>query len=147
MNSRDFNRYYAQYRCVITAMARKLVGSDHDLVEDLEQIGAIALWKLNPANAKTNVDAWIRQSIKYRQIDYLRKLNPQMYCSLDAAMERGDQLEQDPISGELILRYHPNNRVIIVDDVGFYGPPDNDVPTRDEQVEDLIKQREEHHGE
>ena len=147
MNRRDFNRYYKQYKCVITAIARKLGGSDNDLVQDLEQEGLIALWKLNPAKAKTNKDAMIRQAIRFRQIDFLRKLNPQIYSSLDAAMEQGDQIEKDPISGEMILRYHANTKVIIVDDVGAYGPRDNEVPTRDEQIEELIRRREDHPGE
>jgi len=112
VRKRDFEAYYARYRDTITAIARKLAGTDDDLVADLEQEGVIALWKLNPARATKNRDAWIRQAIKFRMVDYLRKNDPRMYESLDTRLACGDQLEQDEV-GDLILRTsrHPSRAI------------------------------------
>ena len=104
MRKRDFDKFYGRYKATITAIARKLVGSDDDMVQDLEQVGALALLRLNPKRAKTNADAWIRQAIKNRMIDYLRKDKPPSVRieSLDGRLESGDQLEQHA-SGEFHL--------------------------------------------
>lgn len=103
MRKREFEAYYDRYKSVITAIARKLAGTDDELVADLEQEGAVALWRLQPSRATKNPDAWIRQALKFRMVDYLRKNDPRLYESLDERMEAGDQVEQDG-AGTLILR-------------------------------------------
>lgn len=119
MKRTDFDQYYERYRSVITAIARKLAGRDDDLVADLEQEGAIALWNLNPGIAVTNLDAMVRQAIKFRQIDYLRRQNPQQYESLDGLLEGGNQLESDPLGGSrLVSAYRPS--------VSFARDPEDD---------------------
>lgn len=94
MRRKQFDQYYEKYRSVITAIARKLGGRDDELVADLEQEGAMALWHLDTP-PHTNFDAMARQAIKFRMIDYLRRHNPQVYESLDALLEIGNQLEKD----------------------------------------------------
>lgn len=106
MTNEDFAEYYPRYGGVIRAIARKLAQRDDELVLDLEQEGAMALLFLNPKLATTNPDAWIRQAIKNRMIDYLRKLNPQKYESLDARLASGDQVHQSYTGGELFLVTH-----------------------------------------
>jgi DNA-directed RNA polymerase specialized sigma24 family protein len=94
VNQRDFKKYYPKYRTAIAGIARKLGGRDDELVRDLEQEGALALLQLDPARATKNADAWVRQAMKNRMVDFLRKYNPRLYESLDARLEAGDQLEQ-----------------------------------------------------
>lgn len=103
MRRRDFEKFYKRYAPSIRAIARKLAQRDDELVQDLEQEGALALLLLNPARATTNPDAWIRQALKNRMVDYLRKLKLQKYDSLDGRLDNGDQVEQLP-NGELTLR-------------------------------------------
>ena len=104
MNSREFNQLYPQYKSVITAIARKLARRDAELVHDLEQEGAIALWKMNPKKATSNRDAMIRQALKFRMIDALRRLNPRQYKSLDTLLAGGAQLEAND-EGDLFLHF------------------------------------------
>lgn len=110
MRTREFEKFYKRYRATITAIARKLVGSDDEMVQDLEQEGAMALMKLDPRRATTNADAWIRQAIKNRMIDYLRKNKPPHIRleSLDARLESGDQLEQYPSGDFHLITSRPN---------------------------------------
>lgn len=104
MRRREFERhYYPKYQASIRAIARKLAQRDDELAQDLEQEGAFALLLLNPDLATSNADAWIRQALKNRMVDYLRKQNPGRYESLDARLEAGDQLEQLP-AGDVFLR-------------------------------------------
>lgn len=104
MDEREFMEYYEGrgYRRVIKAIARKLTWRFPDLEEDLEQEGAIALWRLDLSRATTNPDAWIRQAIKFRMVDFLRYNHPKRFVSLTAMLERGDQLETNE-AGELHL--------------------------------------------
>jgi len=95
VNRRQFEKYLALYQGTITAIARKLAGRDDDLVEDLEQEGRVALLFLDPGMARTNLDSMIRQAAHFRMIDFLRRLNPQQYDSLDAMLLNGCQLERD----------------------------------------------------
>jgi RNA polymerase sigma factor (sigma-70 family) len=106
VNHRDFDRLYPKYRPVIQAIARKLVGTDDEMVRDLEQEGAFALFQLDLSRATSNPDAWIRKAIKNRQIDYLRRHKPASIRmeSLDARLEQGDQLEE--LAGGLSLVSH-----------------------------------------
>ena len=96
MRTREFERYYERYRHVMVGMARKLVGRDDALVEDLTQEAAFALFQLKPERATSNPDAWIRQALRNRMVDYLRRVNPRKYESLDERLESGDQLERLP---------------------------------------------------
>lgn len=106
--------YYAKYIVAIRGIARKFAGSDDQLMEDLEQEGALALMRLDPSKAKINEGAWIRQAIKHRMVDFLRKYRPQRYESLDQRFECGDQLEQLD-TGELILRSTRHPMPILLD--------------------------------
>jgi DNA-directed RNA polymerase specialized sigma24 family protein len=103
----EFDEIYPQFKSVITALARKIVGGDDELVKDLEQEGAMNLFLLDLSKAKTNRNSWIRQALKYRMYDYLRDFNPGMYESLDARLERGAQIETDA-NGDvhLITTFH-----------------------------------------
>lgn len=103
MKNRAYGKYYAKYKTVITAIARKLGGSDDDLVDDLVQEGCIALLALDPEKATSNEDAWIRQALKYRMVDALRRYSPMSYESLTQRLENGDQLERDEDTGDVRL--------------------------------------------
>lgn len=104
MRNKEFSQYYyPRYNTIITAIARKLGGTDDDLVDDLEQEGRIALLALDPSRATSNEDAWIRQALKNRMVDMLRKYNPRIYESLTRLLENGDQLERDEATGDVRL--------------------------------------------
>jgi RNA polymerase sigma factor (sigma-70 family) len=103
VRKRDWDKYYPRYLPAIKGIARKLSHNDDQLAEDLEQEGALALWLLTPGNATNNESAWVRMAIRNRMIDFLRKYNPQVYESLDARLDAGDQLEQLEATGELKL--------------------------------------------
>jgi RNA polymerase sigma factor (sigma-70 family) len=106
MNHQDFDFYYQLYFVklrLVQRIARKLAREDDELAEDLIQEGLLKLSKLNPDKAKVNTDAWIRQSLKFAMVDYLRKNSPHRYESLDARLLDGDQLERDPVTGQLRL--------------------------------------------
>lgn len=110
MRRKEFDKYYARYCNIITAIARKYGGRDDDLVADLTQEGALALWHVDPRIATSNFDAMARQAIKFRMIDYLRRNNPKVYESLDALLEAGNQLEKDPRGNlRLVSPFHPSN--------------------------------------
>lgn len=103
MTKRQFRRYYEQYRTSIQAIARKLGGRDDALVEDLEQEGALTLWLLRLDSVCSNEDAYIRQCLKFRMIDHLRRYNPAIYDSLDVYLDAGAQVERDSETGVLRL--------------------------------------------
>jgi len=117
---RDYERYYERYLPAIKGIARKLAGSDNELAEDLEQQGALELLQLQPAKATRNESAWIRQALKRRMIDFLRKYNPAIYQSLDARLENGDQVERNA-NGQLTLlsSHHPAPRLHCDPDEGW----------------------------
>jgi RNA polymerase sigma factor (sigma-70 family) len=103
MTDEEFtNVYYPKYESVIRAIARKIAFRNDALLDDLVAEGMIALWKLDPAKAKINVDAYIRQSIKYKLIDWMRRERPAKYDSLETLLEHGNQLSYDEV-GELHL--------------------------------------------
>lgn len=101
-----FNEYYKKYYKkdrTIQGIARKLAKSDYELYQDLVQIGLETLWKLDPEKAKTNKDAWIRQAMRFRMIDHLRKLKLRNVESLDRRLENGEQIELDSVTGDIRL--------------------------------------------
>lgn len=103
MTNEDFEQYYLpKYELVIRAIARKLAQTNDTLAEDLYQEGLIALWNCIPARAKDNPDAYIRQSLKFRMIDYLRRERIYNTESLEARLERGEQLVRD-VAGDFDL--------------------------------------------
>ena len=117
MTDEQFNKvYYPKYLSAITGIARKLGGRDDALVEDLVQEGLTALWLLDLKKVASNEDAYIRQSVKFKMIDSLRRFNPAAYESLDARLMAGDQLEHDDDTGELFLRSENNTRRAYLDD-------------------------------
>ena len=96
MTNEEFEQvYYPRYTAVIRAIARKLAQKNDALMEDLVSEGVIALWKVDPSKAKDNPDAFIRQAIKFRMIDWIRKERPEMSESLTPYLERGDQVVHD----------------------------------------------------
>ena len=101
MTNDDFEqKYLPKYRNVIKALARKLAKRDQELFEDLKQVGMIALWQLDPAQATTNEDAWIRQALYNNMTNVLRRDRPKLYESLQAHLAHGDQLMIDATTGE-----------------------------------------------
>jgi DNA-directed RNA polymerase specialized sigma24 family protein len=84
--------YLPKYDLVIRAIARKLAQTNDTLAEELYQEGIIALWNCDPSKARDNPDAYIRQALKFRMIDYLRRERIYHTESLDARLERGEQL-------------------------------------------------------
>lgn len=106
MTNDEFSFYYDLYYVkllVVQRIARKLATDDEELYQDLVQVGLIRLSKLVPSKATTNTDAWIRQSMKYAMVDYLRKNQPKHYESLDSRLAAGDQIEEDEATGTLRL--------------------------------------------
>ena len=108
MNTKTFNKYYKKYYVedrVIQRIARKLAKDDRAMYEELVQTGLITLWKLDPKNSNINESAWIRQAIKFRMIDFVRKERGKtsVLDSLDASLARGGQLEKDPDTGHFKL--------------------------------------------
>jgi len=100
MTNEEFEKIYLpKYDLTIRAIARKLAQTNDTLAEDLYQEGLIALWNCTPNRAKDNTDAYIRQSLKFRMIDYLRKERIYNTESLEARLERGDQLVTDATGG------------------------------------------------
>jgi DNA-directed RNA polymerase specialized sigma24 family protein len=93
--------YYPRYESVIRAIARKVGQRNEALIEDLYQEGLIALWDLDPAQAARNEDAYIRQAVKFRMIDYMRRERPALYESLTAHLERGEQVVRDEDTGHV----------------------------------------------
>lgn len=126
VNHRDFNRLYPKYRPVIQAIARKLVGADDEMVRDLEQEGAFALYQLDLSRVMTNQDAWIRKAIRNRQIDYLRRHKPTSVRmeSLDLRLEKGDQLEE--LAGGLrLVTKRPLPPKLDLEDTAWEDLPEN----------------------
>lgn len=102
MTNQEFEQtYYPKYESVIKAIARKIAQRNDALMEDLISEGMIALWKLEPKKARDNPDAYIRQAIKFRMIDFVRKERPALFESLTPYLERGDQIVQDDDTHEL----------------------------------------------
>jgi DNA-directed RNA polymerase specialized sigma24 family protein len=107
MTNEEFETYFLpKYDLVIRAISRKLAQTNDTLAEDLYQEGLIALWNCNPGRAKDNPDAYIRQALKFRMIDYLRRERIYNTESLDARLERGEQLVRD-VAGDFDLVMPP----------------------------------------
>jgi DNA-directed RNA polymerase specialized sigma24 family protein len=103
MTNDEFEKvYFPKYDLTIRAISRKLGQTNDTLVEDLYQEGMIALWNCDPQRARDNPDAYIRQAIKFRMIDFLRRERVSEIESLDARLENGEQLTLDP-AGDLGL--------------------------------------------
>jgi DNA-directed RNA polymerase specialized sigma24 family protein len=107
MTNEEFEAtYYPKYKSVIRAIARKLAMTNDALVEDLYQEGLVALWNCQPRLARDNPDAFIRQSVKFRMIDFLRKEKLSSTESLDARMEVGEEIvERAPGELALVMNY------------------------------------------
>lgn len=114
--------YYPKYSAVIKAIARKLAQRNDALMEELVSEGMIALWKVEPAKARDNPDAFIRQAIKFRMIDWMRKERPDSSESLTPYLERGDQVVYDPDSNQpRMLRVRERSHKDYFDDNEEHG--------------------------
>lgn len=102
-NAEFEQEYYPKYKAKIRAIARKIAQQNDALVDDLFQEGCVALWELDLTQANTNLDAFIRQAVKFRMIDFMRRERPKLYESLTAHLERGDQVIRDEDTGEVRL--------------------------------------------
>lgn len=128
MTHEEFNEvYYPKYNSVIKAIARKLVKSNDTLLEDLYQEGLIALWMCNPQDAKKNPDAYIRQAVRFRMIDFLRRQKYTVTESLDAHMEAGRQVADGEAEGHWMVYQWTNSsttrKVRDVQEHEWHGPP------------------------
>jgi hypothetical protein len=105
MEDEEYNILLAEYALSIRKIARKLGGSDDDLVEDLQQVGRITLWNLDLTRIESNRDSYIRQALKFRMIDFIRQTKVGKEESLDGRMlsGAGDQVTKDPQTGKIIL--------------------------------------------
>jgi RNA polymerase sigma factor (sigma-70 family) len=106
MTDADFERLYPKYSAVIQAIARKYGHTDDAMVEDLEQEGRICLWKLDLSKATSNPDSYIRNALRNRMIDLLRRESPAKHDSLDERLAFGGELERLP-NGDLFLSSQP----------------------------------------
>lgn len=109
MTNKQFEKYYQKYyieRKIIQRIARKFCLGNSELYKDLVQEGLIRLWELDPSKATSNPDSYIRQAIKFSMVDYLRHTEPEKYDSLDSRLLAGEQLEKDPLTGELRILSH-----------------------------------------
>lgn len=127
--------YYPKYAAVIKAIARKLAQRNDALMEELVSEGMIALWKVDPAKARDNPDAFIRQAIKFRMIDWMRKERPDASESLSPYLERGDQVVYDPDTNQprmLRVSGNRNHRDYLYDNEEFGNRTDPaDLPERE----------------
>lgn len=87
MTDEQFQPLYDKYKDVITAIAVKLVNGHSTLVDDLVQEGLIALANLDFSKITRNESSFVRQAVKFRMIDFLRKEAPSRYESLDAMLD------------------------------------------------------------
>lgn len=111
MTNEEFNEvYYPKYSSVIKAIARKLSNTNDALLEDLYQEGLVALWLCNPKEATRNKDAYIRQAVKFRMIDYLRREKLANQDSLDQHLEGGRQVARNPDGTTRLVRYRGKSR-------------------------------------
>lgn len=119
MTNEEFESiYYPKYSAVIRAIARKLAQKNDALMEDLVSEGMIALWKVEPSKARDNPDAFIRQAIKFRMIDWMRKERPELSESLTPYLERGDQVVRDDDTNQpkLVRIREPQRQAIFEDE-------------------------------
>lgn len=100
-----FTERLATYATVNRAIALKLSGG-RPITEDLEQVGLIALWKIDTSRVHKNPDAYVRRAMQCAMIDYLRRWlgvdgEKAANASLDELLGRG-QLDLDGM-------WHPND--------------------------------------
>ncbi len=96
MTNEEFEQiYYPKYNSIIKAIARKMANSDNELWKDLRQEGLLALLKCDISQVKDNEDAFIRQAIKFRMIDYIRREARGRECSWDRLLP-GEGLIRSP---------------------------------------------------
>lgn len=103
MTGRQYKRFAGLFGSSIRGIARKLSKQDEELFADLVQVGHIALWQVEPNRARRNTDAYIRQSVKFRMVDHLRRMDPDRYVSLDDVLDGRHSLERDEVAGGLCL--------------------------------------------
>lgn len=122
MTNEEFERtYYPKYDSVIRAIARKLAKKNDTLMDDLYQEGIIALWRCNPKSARDNEDAFIRQAVKFRMIDYMRRERPALFDSLNLHLEYGGQVVLDAVTREpQLVKTKPTRRLWDDDDSRTY---------------------------
>ena len=132
MTNEEFEQvYYPRYTAVIRAIARKLAQKNDALMEDLVSEGMIALWKVDPSKAKDNPDAFIRQAIKFRMIDWIRKERPEMSESLTPYLERGDQVVHDADTNQA--------RLVRIRELQRHGFLDDEDYARTGRLEDAVE--------
>lgn len=103
MDDRQFDEVYLpKYKASIQAMARKLARRDQELFKDLYQEGMIALWRLSPAKAKDNEDAWVRQALWNNMVSWLRREHRRDFDSLDSLIEHGAQILDSEDGAQII---------------------------------------------
>lgn len=100
-----FDDLEQKYRRIIRAIAVKLGHRFPGVLPDLEQEGRIALWKLNLTTVTTNEDSYIRNAIRNRMIDYLRREHLRNLWSLDWLLKHGWELERE--GDRVVLVYTP----------------------------------------
>ena len=98
-----FERILVQYGPIIAAIARKLAGRDEYLVEELVQEGRISLWGLKLSRVRKNKDSYVRNAIRFRMVDHLRRYRSSRMDSLEFHAEMGRQIEKDSRTG--IVRF------------------------------------------
>lgn len=109
MTNEQFEReYYPRYKSVIEAIARKAASDDRDLWDDLVQAGTIGLLNVDLAKATTNLDAYIRNTIRNKIIDYVRWTRYRTFDRLDAYLRNNHDVVKDPITGEATFIHGDN---------------------------------------
>ena len=103
MTEDEFNDiYYPRYYDDIRSIARKYARKDSDLFEDLLQEGLLALFRCNISTVKTNESAFVRQAVKFRMVDFLRRIKLSRHESLDMHLQSGRQIAKDA-DGNFVL--------------------------------------------
>ena len=64
MTNEEFERLYPRYRKFTRAFARRFADFDHDLAEDYEQVGRIALWQFDLSRVQANEESCIKRAIR-----------------------------------------------------------------------------------
>ncbi len=101
MSDEEYLPLYTKYRPVIIAIAMKLCNGQPDWVDDLAQEGFIALANIDVSKITSNESSFVRQSVKFRMIDFLRREAPARYESLEAMLESEQwELEYQPHTAE-----------------------------------------------
>jgi DNA-directed RNA polymerase specialized sigma24 family protein len=111
MTNEQFEKvYFPKYRDVIHAIARKYARDDLDLFDDLVSAATIGLLALDPAKASSNEDAFIRNILRNKTIDFLRWQNRRDFERLDTYLLNGHDVVHDPITNEPMF-VHGDNKL------------------------------------